>query len=667
MPPLGFPRKSLSIFVLLLGLLFALPAIPVLGSLTFLIEPPLQRHYLLPYLESATIFRRSSPTTPIVWLYKVAPGRRRALLLDHDVQAENRAKLGLGLSTAAQDEGWTGIEAGAPEKVDSAKLHAALQAGIFNGHSTRWIIGEPLALGFLAVVAFAIVVVAIKRRLSSPRREEERHGRRTKGPELVSPAEWNGRLRPDGLRFQLDTSAMLNLFRSRVRLPHRASLGIRRNLESSHILIMGDSGSGKTSAMRQILRQVSSRQAVAVVYDPALEFTPEFYSPERGDIILNPLDARCPYWDIAEESESDDANAAMAAALFPDKDFEKDYFTDAPRRVFTFLMRSRPSPQQLIAWMSDSGQIEAMAKGTPYASFLDPGAPAQRGGVLSSFNMIADSLELLPSNDAARPVYSSGRWNSERSGWIFLTSSSASRQKILPLHSAWLDMLILRTMERAIPGAKPVWFVLDEVASLNKLPQLHTAVTEARKSGNPVVLGFQGRSQLEKRYGKDAETMLSQPATKVFLKTSEPHSSKWVSDAIGEIEVERLKESRRHSLLPSSRQYTMEIANKPLVMASEIAGLEPLNGYVKEENLVARVRFPYVKAIARQPAFLERGVPPAPKPTIMRETAPSIAQDAVIPMPSKDPDGRRGMFPLAQQRKVVNAEPVEWQESEWID
>jgi type IV secretory pathway TraG/TraD family ATPase VirD4 len=155
-------------------------------------------------------------------------------------------------------------------------------------------------------------------------------------------------------------------------------------------------------------------------------------------------------------------------------------------------------------------------------------------------------------------------------------------------------MLILRTMTPAIHRAKPVWFVLDEVASLNKLPQLHTAITEARKSGNPVVLGFQGRSQIEKRYGKDAETMLSQPATKLFLKTSEPHSAKWVSDAIGEIEVERLKESRRHSLLPGNRQYAMEIANKPLVMASEIAGLEPLHGYIKQENYVVRVRFPYV-------------------------------------------------------------------------
>jgi hypothetical protein len=445
------------------------------------------------------------------------------------------------------------------------------------------------------------------------------------------------------------------------------SLGIRKNLESSHILIMGDSGSGKTSAMRQILRQVASRQDVAVVYDPALEFTREFYSPERGDIILNPLDDRCPYWDIAEESQSDDANAAMAAALFPDKDFEKDYFTDAPRRVFSFLMRRQPSPQQLIAWMSNSEQIEEMAKGTPYASFLDPGAPAQRGGVLSSFNMIAESLELLPPKDDARAIYSSGRWNAERRQWIFLTSSPASRQKILPLHSAWLDMLILRTMEPAIDRAKPVWFVLDEVASLNKLPQLHTAVTEARKSGNPVVLGFQGRSQIEKRYGKDAETMLSQPATKLFLKTSEPHSSKWVSDAIGEIEVERLKESRRHSMLPGNRQYSMEIVNKPLVMASEIAGLEPLHGYIKQENLVVKARFPYIRAIERQPAFLERGAIATSTPAMVKEKATQSLQEIVIEMPPKNPAERQGIFPLPSQRKVANGEPTVWDESQWID
>jgi Type IV secretion-system coupling protein DNA-binding domain len=71
---------------------------------------------------------------------------------------------------------------------------------------------------------------------------------------------------------------------------------------------------------------------------------------------------------------------------------------------------------------------------------------------------------------------------------------------------------------------------------------LHTALTENRKSGNPVVIGFQGRSQLEVRYGHEAEAMLSQPATKIFLHTSEPRAAKWISDTLGEVEMERMKE-----------------------------------------------------------------------------------------------------------------------------
>ena len=230
-------------------------------------------------------------------------------------------------------------------------------------------------------------------------------------------------------------------------------------------------------------------------------------------------------------------------------------------------------------------------------------------------------------------------------------------------------MLILRTMEPAIHRAKPVWFVLDELASLNKLPQLHTAVTEARKSGNPVVLGFQGRSQIEKRYGKDAETMLSQPATKLFLKTSEPHSAKWVSDAIGEIEVERLKESRRHSLLPGNKQYTMEIANKPLVMASEIAGLEPLHGYIKQENLVVKVRFPYVSAIERQPAFLERGaVSPFRQKMLVNEKATPDSLEADLDAAAQEARQEdKAYSPVPSEQKVANAEPAVWDESQWID
>ena len=63
-------------------------------------------------------------------------------------------------------------------------------------------------------------------------------------------------------------------------------------------------------------------------------------------------------------------------------------------------------------------------------------------------------------------------------------------QKLLPLHSVWLDLFILRMMGDC-PDAQ-VWIVLDELASLNKLPQLHTAVSENRKCGEPVGTGLSG-------------------------------------------------------------------------------------------------------------------------------------------------------------------------------
>ena len=144
--------------------------------------------------------------------------------------------------------------------------------------------------------------------------------------------------------------------------------------------VVGPAGSGKSSAIRQILRQVEQRGDSAIVYDPAMDFVGEFYSPERGDLILNPLDARCPWWDLKGELSGSEIAMTIAAAMLPDKEFEKSFFTDAPRRVLARLLLSQPTPADLVHWMSDPEEITERMKGTPQASLVDPGAPAQRAG-----------------------------------------------------------------------------------------------------------------------------------------------------------------------------------------------------------------------------------------------------------------------------------------------
>ena len=161
----------------------------------------------------------------------------------------------------------------------------------------------------------------------------------------------------------------------------------------------------------------------------------------------------------------------------------------------------------------------------------------------------------------------------------------------------------MRLLNEPMPDQKPVWFVIDELASLQRLPQLHTAITENRKSQNPVILGFQGRSQMEARYGEDAEAMLSQPATKIFLRTTEPKAAKWVSEAIGEIEIERIRETHFDGSRTRAAIIALDRQTEPLVMPSEISGLDDLRGFLKYGNHVARFSFPFIVAAREEPRF----------------------------------------------------------------
>jgi hypothetical protein len=485
-------------------------------------------------------------------------------------------------------------------QINNGKLHE------FLGH---WIYQDQTLMDFLRpalwgglVVFLVCLAVAIPK--DAARARERREGRRLKGPELVTPGVFNRRNRSKGIGFELtERTFMQKLFATvpSVRLPLA--------VEPNHILIMGDTGTGKSTLIRRIMQQIEERGETAIVYDPALDYTPEFYRPERGDVILNPLDQRMPYWSPGDELRHPAEALTLATSLFPDRRNENQFFVEGPRKIFAHLLTYRPTPEQMAGWMCHEEEIDQRVKGTQYAAMIDRQAPAQRSGILASLNMVADSLKLLPSENEANGRWSAAEWSKQSNGWVFLTSTSETRDRLLPLTSLWLDTLVLRLMNQGQTSSRKVWFVLDELATLQRLPQLHTAVTENRKSNNPVVLGFQGRSQLETRYGHEAEAMLSQPATKIFLRTSEPNAAKWISDAIGRIEIERLRESRSSGQMGGQRNttsYNNERDVVPLAMDSEISGLENLHGYLKSGNLVVRMSFPIVELPATHPRFIQR-------------------------------------------------------------
>ena len=87
----------------------------------------------------------------------------------------------------------------------------------------------------------------------------------------------------------------------------------------------------------------------------------------------------------------------------------------------------------------------------------------------------------------------------------------------------------------------PCWLIVDEVHSLHRLPALYEAETEGRKYGLKLVQGTQGKAQYEEYYQSLAKTMLAAPRLKLFYRCGEPESARWISDAIGEVEIEKPK------------------------------------------------------------------------------------------------------------------------------
>ena len=449
----------------------------------------------------------------------------------------------------------------------------------------------------------------------------------------MTPKEFNKKVEGDGIGIKIDG------LQEMVRIPAKAEPDTYRSLRTP--------GQGRRPSSADP-RQIRSRGDSAIVYDPALEFTKRFYDAKRGDVSLDPLDKRCPYWGPAEELRRSFEADALAVSLFqPPQDKKGEFFIEIPQQIFAHLLRYGPTPQELIQWMCDPKEIDNRVAGTEVANYIDRAAGPQRVGVLASLSKVAKSLRLLPLKGEGNGEWTATEWAENRKGWIFITSLPAEREALRPLQSVWIDLLVLRLLNEPKPGQKRVWFVLDELASLQRLPQFHTAITENRKSNNPIIMGFQGKAQLEVIYGHLAEVMLGQPSTSIFLKTKEPKAGEWVSQAIGKVEIERMKETHFDGSR-AGRNFTLDRQIEPVVLESEISGLPDLHAFMKYGNYVTGFSFPYLDVPGDQEPFEARELP-NDKLTYDPKNVKGAKPAPAAPGPSAFADPMKPLEPVEEQ------------------
>jgi len=535
---------------------------------------------------------------------------------------------------------YSGVEIDRPQwrraQVRNAEMERWFRYSIYGGTRLPALFVPALVSCLVVALMGAAASIMVDQRLN--RKYEE--GKKLRGSRLVSPAQYERELKgADGLGLLVKAmEPESGLRRVARRLSRRSQpawkLRMRRGEEAQGMLILGDIGSGKSQIIHRFLRQMARRDdEVAVVYDPACEFVKAHYDSWRGDVILNPLDARSPFWSFVFEQRYRTDTAIFAESFFPGRKPERMgqselFFLNASREIFARMLEFEPHPDQLISWLSDETVIDKMVAGTELAHYIVPKAASQRGGVLGSLARGGKTLRILPRAEECAFDFSLSEWAVARKGWIFLTSTKETEEQLRPLYAAWLDLLMRRLMsvDEAWGRQHPVKLIVDEVHTLEYLPTLYKALTEGRKFGLHLFQGTQNKHQYDDHYGQAAPTMLSCPRYMIILRCKEPDSAEWLSKLIGDEEIERPRTGVTASVSDQGRDsinYSSHTERRAVVSREEIANLTDLAGYWKYGEMVAPFRFDFAPWRKVAEGFVPRPTLALVRPALKQEKTSS--------------------------------------------
>ncbi len=404
--------------------------------------------------------------------------------------------------------------------------------------------------------------------------------------------------------------------------PRSYTLSVPRIEENEGLLLLGDPGTGKSQVIHQLLDNIAKRkpQEAVVIYDPAGEFIEKHFDPD-SDIVLNPLDARSPFWMPGYDILGVDAKVSaperqfIAESFFPYPDHlapNTQFFVKAARKIFAQMLTLTPTPERLVEMLADEELINYCVAGTEHAHLIGSDAKGQRGGVLATLSEIGESFKLLPtSEERSKNWLSFSKWARRRQGWIFITSTHSTREALRRLHAAWLNILLgnLLGSSYSVSGQRPCWMMIDEVHSLKHLPILQSTLVEARKYGVKMVLGTQNKTQFEEHYGRGAATMLASSHSKILFRCNEPESARWVSEMIGEEEKERPRVGTTATVQANGRDsinYSTFTERRLVVSKEQIMALPNLHGYWKYADSVVPFRIEPIDRPSVAPSFIPR-------------------------------------------------------------
>ena len=351
------------------------------------------------------------------------------------------------------------------------------------------------------------------------------------------------------------------------RNPHCAFLGMSpdgkdknipldNELLSSHIMVLGGIGTGKTNTFLQLmkqLRQSFTQDDIMIVFDTKGDFYRSFY--KSGDIVIsNDTTATGAngedYWNIFSEIDRDEymeeSVLEITKALFKNKleNTNQPFFPNAAKDIFSAVLTHFLRTEGGI----DNKALRHFFDSTPTAyireilklhedlrsmvSYIFDDRSPQTQGVISELQQTV--REIFVGNFKKSGTLGIRNLVRQKGGKIvFIEYDMGVGNMLAPIYSLLFDLAIKESLSRSKSEGN-VYFITDELSLLPNLNHIDDAVNFGRSLGVKFMVGIQNIDQIYEIYGENrARSLLSGFLTSVVFRVNDPKSKDFVQGLHG--------------------------------------------------------------------------------------------------------------------------------------
>jgi len=255
--------------------------------------------------------------------------------------------------------------------------------------------------------------------------------------------------------------------------------------------------------------------------------------------------------------------------------------------------------------------VHKLMRGTIADPLTAPEAARMAESIRAVFNANAKALKLLPRSG---PKFSVRDWveaEDRPSSILFISARYVDMSVCSQLLTVWLDtaMNTLMAMDRS--ADLRLWFFIDEMGALHRLPALEKGLQTARNFGGAIVTGIHAYAKLKEVYGENmAMTLSSLARTKLILGTADRETATWCSDFIGHRQVRDMEEGYTYGYNNARDAVSLTPRKniEPLLLPDQLMNLPRLSGYLKFPDgfPAAPVKLTPVTRTRRAKSFIRR-------------------------------------------------------------